>query len=281
MDKNAKTKDSVRIDVSEVLRSKNPSLAKVIPSFIVNYLKRIIHQDELNDFLERSANLKDIDLVEASLDFLKINYNVIGKENLPGEGRFIFVSNHPLGGLDGVIFMYELSRHYSEIKFPVNDILTNIKNLSGIFLPVNKHGSQGKEAIRVLEEAYRSDSQILYFPAGFCSRKKKGIITDLQWQKSFITKAVKHQRDIVPAFFSGRNSDFFYNLARLRTFFGIKANIEMLYLPDEMFRQRGKKITLVFGRPISWETFDNSKTPLEWAGWVKSMTYRLQSFVNE
>lgn len=281
MDKYAKTKDSVRIDVSEVLRSKNPSLAKVIPSFIVNYLKRIIHQDELNDFLERSANLKDIDLVEASLDFLKINYNVIGKENLPGEGRFIFVSNHPLGGLDGVIFMYELSRHYSEIKFPVNDILTNIKNLSGIFLPVNKHGSQGKEAIRVLEEAYRSDSQILYFPAGLCSRKKKGIITDLQWQKSFITKAVKHQRDIVPAFFSGRNSDFFYNLARLRTFFGIKANIEMLYLPDEMFRQRGKKITLVFGRPISWETFDNSKTPLEWAGWVKSMTYRLQSFVNE
>lgn len=281
MDKNAKTKDSVRIDVSEVLRSKNPSLAKVIPSFIVNYLKRIIHQDELNDFLERSANLKDIDLVEASLDFLKINYNVIGKENLPGEGRFIFVSNHPLGGLDGVIFMYELSRHYSEIKFPVNDILTNIKNLSGIFLPVNKHGSQGKEAIRVLEEAYRSDSQILYFPAGLCSRKKKGIITDLQWQKSFITKAVKHQRDIVPAFFSGRNSDFFYNLARLRTFFGIKANIEMLYLPDEMFQQRGKKITLVFGRPISWETFDNSKTPLEWAGWVKSMTYRLQSFVNE
>jgi len=281
MDKNAKTKDSVRIDVSEVLRSKNPSLAKVIPSFIVNYLKRIIHQDELNDFLGRSANLKDIDLVEASLDFLKINYNVIGKENLPGEGRFIFVSNHPLGGLDGVIFMYELSRHYSEIKFPVNDILTNIKNLSGIFLPVNKHGSQGKEAIRVLEEAYRSDSQILYFPAGLCSRKKKGIITDLQWQKSFITKAVKHQRDIVPAFFSGRNSDFFYNLARLRTFFGIKANIEMLYLPDEMFRQRGKKITLVFGRPISWETFDNSKTPLEWAGWVKSMTYRLQSFVNE
>ena len=281
MDKNAKTKDSVRIDVSEVLRSKNPSLAKVIPSFIVNYLKRIIHQDELNDFLERSANLKDIDLVEASLDFLKINYNVIGKENLPGEGRFIFVSNHPLGGLDGVIFMYELSRHYSEIKFPVNDILTNIKNLSGIFLPVNKHGSQGKEAIRVLEEAYRSDSQILYFPAGLCSRKKKGIITDLQWQKSFITKAVKHQRDIVPAFFSGRNSDFFYNLARLRTFFGIKANIEMLYLPDEMFRQRGKKITLVFGRPISWETFDNSKTPLEWAGWVKSMTYRLLSFVND
>ncbi|HOP59205.1 MAG TPA: 1-acyl-sn-glycerol-3-phosphate acyltransferase [Bacteroidales bacterium] len=281
MDNNVKTKGSVRIDVSEVLRSKNPSLAKVIPSFLVNYLKRIIHQDELNDFLERSANLKDIDLVEASLDFLKINYSVIGKENLPGEGRFIFVSNHPLGGLDGVIFMYELSRHYREIKFPVNDILTNIKNLSGIFLPVNKHGSQGKEAIRVLEEAYRSDSQILYFPAGLCSRKKNGIITDLQWQKSFITKAVKHKRDIIPAFFSGRNSDFFYNLARLRTLLGIKANIEMLYLPDEMFRQRGKKITLVFGKPIPWETFDKSKTSLEWAGWVKSMTYQLQSFITE
>jgi putative hemolysin len=163
------------------------------------------------------------------------------------------------------------------VKFPVNDILTNIQNLSGIFLPVNKHGPQGKEAARRIEEAYSSASQILYFPAGLCSRKRKSIITDLQWHKSFITKAIQHKRDIIPAFFSGRNSDFFYNLSNIRKLIGIKANIEMLYLADEMFRQRGKEIRLVFGEKIPWQTFDRNKTAPEWADWVRSKTYELQS----
>lgn len=272
-------KGFTRIDVREVLRSKNPRLARLIPSFVIRYLKKIIHEDELNDFLEKCWHLKDVELVEASLDFLKINYDVIGKENIPSTGRYIFVSNHPLGGLDGVIFMYELSRHFKKIKFPVNDILTNIRNMSGIFIPVNKHGAQGKEAARILEEAYSSDSQILYFPAGLCSRKKNGLICDLQWQKNFIIKAVSHKRDIVPAYFSGRNSEFFYNLARLRNLLGVRANIEMLYLPNEMFRQRGKKIALVFGRPIPWTTFDNTKTAIQWADWVKSKSYELESLI--
>ena len=154
----------------------------------------------------------------------------------------------PLGGLDGLVFIYELSKHFREIKFPVNDILTNIKNLSGIFLPVNKHGAQARDVALKIEEAYASDCQILYFPAGLCSRKKRGVIKDLQWQKSFITKSIQHKRDIVPAFFSGRNSDFFYNLANFRKMTGLKANIEMLYLADEMFRQKGKEIDLVFGK---------------------------------
>jgi 1-acyl-sn-glycerol-3-phosphate acyltransferase len=272
-------KGFTKIDVREVLSSKNPRLGKLIPSFAINYLKRIIHENELNEFFGRFGHLRDVALVEASLDFFKIRYDLIGKENIPSSGRYIFVSNHPLGGLDGVIFMYELSRHFNDIKFPVNDILTSIRNLSGIFIPVNKHGAQGRDAARVLEEAYASDCQILYFPAGLCSRKKKGVICDLQWQKNFIVKAVRHKRDIVPAFFSGRNSEFFYNLARLRNLLGIRANIEMLYLPDEMFRQRGKKITLVFGKVIPWTTFDDSKTSLEWADWVKSKSYELESFI--
>ena len=270
------------IDVGAVLRDKNPSLSRIIPGFLVNYLKRIIHQDDLNDFLRQSGHLKDKELISESLKFMNISYTVTGSENIPAEGRYIFVSNHPLGGLDGLVFIYELSKYFSDIKFPVNDILTNIENLNGIFLPVNKHGSQGREAARMIEEAYASDSQILYFPAGLCSRKKKGIIKDLKWQKNFITKAVSHNRDIVPVYISGRNSDFFYNLSNIRTFLGIKANLEMLYLPDEMFRQKDKKIHLVFGKPISWSHFDRTKTPVEWAEWVKSRSYELESnIVNE
>lgn len=270
--------ENQKIDVKNVIHSKNPAFSKVIPGFVINYLKKIVHQDELNDFLEKWGHLKDTELIAAGLKHFGIKYQVSGSENIPDSGRYIFVSNHPLGGLDGLVFINELSKHFKDIKFPVNDILTNIQNLSGIFLAVNKHGPQAKEVARMIEGAYSSDCQILYFPAGLCSRKKRGIIKDLQWQKSFITKSVQHKRDIVPAFFSGRNSSFFYNLANIRKFLGVKANIEMLYLADEMFRQKDKEINLVFGEKISWETFDKTRTYPEWAEWVKSKSYALESF---
>jgi 1-acyl-sn-glycerol-3-phosphate acyltransferase len=280
MEKQSEENSTKSIDVQAVLKSKNPHLANVIPSFVINYLKRIVHQDELNDFMNKFGHLQDGPFIGAALEYFKISYKVYGSENIPSGGRYIFASNHPLGGLDGLVFMYELSKYFNNIKFPVNDILINIKNLSGIFLPVNKHGAQVKEAVKALDEAYASDCQILYFPAGLCSRKKHGIIRDLQWHKSFISKAIQHKRDIIPAFFSGRNSSFFYNLSNIRKSLGIGANIEMLYLPDEMFRQKGKDISLVFGAPISWQTFDHSKTPAEWADWVKSKSYDLESLID-
>ena len=280
MDSSPSPSENQRIDVKEVLHSKNPALSRTIPGFVINYLKRIVHQDELNEFLNKWGHLRDSELIAAGLEHFEIKFKVLGDENIPKSGRFIFVSNHPLGGLDGLVFIYELSKHFNNVKFPVNDILTNIRNLSGIFLPVNKHGVQAKDAAILIEEAYESDKQILYFPAGLCSRKKRGVIKDLQWHKSFITKSVKHKRDIVPAFFSGRNSNFFYNLANIRQFLGIKANIEMLYLADEMFKQKDKEINLVFGKPIPWETFDKTKSALEWADWVKSKSYELESFIS-
>jgi 1-acyl-sn-glycerol-3-phosphate acyltransferase len=279
MDRIHGDKESQKLDLEKILYSKNPSLKKVIPGFVINYLKRIVHQDELNIFLNKYGHLKDAELIEAGLKHFEIKFKVYGSEKIPGTGRYIFVSNHPLGGVDGLIFIYELSKHYPEIKFPVNDILTNIENLSGIFLPVNKHGSQGKDAAIRIEEAYSSDSQILYFPAGLCSRKKRGVIKDLQWHKSFISKAIQHKRDIVPAYFSGRNSSFFYNLSNIRKSLGIKVNIEMLYLADEMFKQKDKEIFLVFGKPIPWEIFDKTRSALEWADWVKSKSYELQSII--
>ena len=279
MNASSENNEVLQINVEQVLDSKNPTLRKTIPKFLINYLKRIVHQEDLNEFFKIYGHLKDAELIEAWLKYSDIKYKVIGSENIPKGGRYIFVSNHPLGGLDGVVFIYELSKYFKDVKFPVNDILMNIKNLSGIFLPVNKHGAQGREAAIMIEEAYSSATQILYFPAGLCSRKKKGIIKDLQWHKSFISKAVQHKRDIVPAFFSGRNSNFFYNLANIRSFFRIKANIEMLYLPDEMFRQKNKLITLVFGKTIPWQTFDHTKSPPEWAEWVRSKSYELESLI--
>lgn len=276
-----KRSELLKVDVEQVLLSKNPALAKKLPHFVINYLKRIVHQEEINKFLEINGHLKNAEFIHAGLDYFGIKYNVYGSENIPREGRHIFVSNHPLGGLDGLVFIYEISKYFNEIKFPVNDILMNIRNLSGIFVPVNKHGAQGREAARMIEEAYSSGCQILYFPAGLCSRKRKGVIKDLKWHKNFVTKAVQHKRDIVPAYFSGRNSDFFYNLSNIRNFLGIKANIEMLYLADEMFRQKEKVINLVIGRKIPWQTIDRSKSPDEWAEWIRSEVYTLESIIRD
>ena len=258
------------------LKNKNPKAAKWLPGFVVRYLKHIVHQDDINNILRNYDHLRGYPFNDAALGYLGIKYRAHGLENLPSGGRNIFVSNHPLGGLDGMVFMSELAKHYSAIKFPVNDILMYVENYSDIFLPVNKVGTYGREAAKLLEEAYASDCQLLNFPAGICSRKVNGVITDLQWQKSFIVKAVQHQRDIVPCFFAGRNSSFFYNLSNIRQRLGIKINLEMLYLADEMHKQKGKDIDLYFSEAIPWQTFDKSKSPQQWADMVREKTYGLQ-----
>jgi 1-acyl-sn-glycerol-3-phosphate acyltransferase len=265
----------LQLDVDKILADKNPKIHRVLPRFVIRYLKRIVHQDDINEILRNFSDLRGAAFNDAALGFMGIRYRAHGVENLPKGGRNIFVSNHPLGGLDGMVFMSELSKHFPAIKFPVNDILLYIENYGDIFLPVNKVGSFGREAARLMEEAYASDYQLLNFPAGICSRKIKGVITDLPWQKSFIVKAVQHQRDIVPCYFAGRNSSFFYNLANFRTAIRLKMNIEMLYLADEMFRQKGKDIDVYFGEPIPWQTFDSSRKPQEWAEIVREKTYNL------
>ena len=226
------------------------------------------------------SHLRGLAFNDAALGYMGIKYRAHGVENLPSGGRNIFVSNHPLGGLDGMVFMSELSKHFAAIKFPVNDILLYIENYSDIFLPVNKVGTFGREAAKLLEEAYTSDYQLLNFPAGICSRKIKGrdnrpeVAEELHCQSRTAPK-----RDIVPCFFSGRNSSFFYNLVNIRQFLGLKMNLEMLYLADEMYRQKGKDIDLYFGEAIPWQTFDKSKSPQEWADMVREKTYDLQKMV--
>lgn len=273
---NNEGKNELLIDIEKVFASKNPKLLKIIPSFIIRYLKRITHQDEINALIARNSSKKGIDFSIAILDEFGVQFNTLGMENIPDSGRFIFASNHPLGGMDGIALIAALGPRFNNLKFPVNDILMNIKGLNNIFIPINKHGGHSKEAARMIEAAYESDAQILMFPAGLVSRKqKKGLIADLEWKKNFITKAIQHKRDIIPVHITGRNSNFFYNLANWRKRLGIKANIEMLYLADEMYRQKGENLTIRFGEPVARETFNQPKAAREWAQKIKEMVYDL------
>lgn len=269
------------IYIEQVFKNKNPRVARMIPGFVYSFLKRLIHQDGINEFIEKYGDRKGLDFADGMMEYLRVTYDVRGEENLPPpEGRYIFASNHPLGGPDGVILISFLGKRYPDLKFPVNDLLLNLKNLNNIFLPVNKHGAMAREAAAAIEEAYASSCQMIMFPAGLCSRKIKGKICDLTWQKSFVTKAVQYQRDIVPIFFSGKNSDFFYNLANFRKHIHLKANLEMLWLPDETFKKIGQHFTLYIGKPIPWQSLDKSRKPLEWAAEIKRQVYELPNLLS-
>ncbi|MEI8271670.1 MAG: 1-acyl-sn-glycerol-3-phosphate acyltransferase [Paludibacter sp.] len=264
----------ISINIAQVLKEKVPNTK--IPTFLVNYLRRIVHEDELNEFLRKYPGLKNLEFIEATLNDLHVSIKIEGKENLPQGGKYIFVGNHPLGGLDGITTGYIIGKEYdNKIKFFSNDILMNVEPLKEMFVPVNKVGSQSKDYAVKMKELYESDYHLITYPAGMCSRKVKGKIVDLEWKKNFISKAIEFQRDVVPVYFEARNSNFFYNLANLRKFLKIKINIEMLYLVDELFKQRGKEFTIRIGKPIPWQTFDKSKSQQQWAGWVKEIVYNM------
>ena len=266
-----------QIDIKQVLQQKAPSAARKIPGFVVRYLIRTVHQDELNDILRRYHDKDGVAFMQELIGYFDLNLELVNEENIPAEGRYIFASNHPLGGLDGICLSAIIGGRFDgKIRYLVNDLLLYLSNLRSIFVPINKHGAQGKKNTELIEKAYASDNQIITFPAGLCSRKQNGKIQDTEWKKSFIQKAVEYRRDIVPVFFEGRNSNFFYCLANMRKALGIKMNYEMIYLPDEMFKSKHKTYSIHFGKPIPWQTFDSSRKPAEWAEWVKEIVYNLK-----
>lgn len=269
-------KSSVKFfDVDAVLKEKNPRLYRLLPGFIISYIKKKIHQDFINEGLEVNQNLFHLDFNDAALKWMGAEVEWSGEENIPYSGGVIICSNHPLGGLDGMALIKAVSSRRKDIRFFVNDILTKLENFKTLFVPVNKVGGNTKEALRLIDEVYAGDESVLVFPAGLVSRKQQGKIMDLEWRKSFITKAIETKKPIIPAFIAGKNSEFFYNLSLWRKRLGIKMNIEMIFLPDEMVKQKGKKIKIRFGNPVPYTFFDKSRSPQQWAQLMKSFVYEM------
>ena len=275
------SKEFKPVDIKELFKAKSPGIAKMIPGFVYRYIRRILHLDFLNDFLKRNGNLTGIDFVNQAILEFNVTKNIHGYKNIPNTGRFIFASNHPLGGFDGLLLLQLVDKKLGKPKFLSNDILMSIPNISPLFVPVNKHGGHSRDAAKLLLEVYNSDQQILIFPSGLASRKIKGKIVDLDWKKHFISKSIKHKRDVIPVFIDGRNSNRFYRIAKFRKFFRIKWNLEMFFLPDETMKHRNTDLPIYFGKPIPYNTFDKSKTHKEWADWVKEHVYNLPKKINK
>lgn len=249
-DNSQHAKGPVKIDVDAVLRSRLGARMRYVPRCLVRGIERLICQDRLNAMLAEAYPRRGADFCRAVVEHIGVKFSVEGEHLLPADGRAVFVSNHPLGGLDGMALIDFVARHYpgSRPQFVVNDLLMAVEPLGDVFLPVNKHGVQSREAIRAIDDAFAGNEPILIFPAGLCSRRRGGVIADLPWHKMFVAKARESARPIVPIHFIARNSDRFYRLARLRERLGIKLNIEMVLLPGEMFRCSGG--TIVCGSPI-------------------------------
>jgi putative hemolysin len=268
------------IDVKRLIASKSPRLAKWLPGFVIRYLKRILHEEELNVFLNRTKEVKNIDFCDASAEFLHMKVKLIGLENIPKEGPVILVMNHPFGGLDALALVSALRGHREDLKFIVNDILMNLTNLADLFVGVNKHGKTEKSTRQQIMDVFESPHAVCVFPAGLVSRKSHGVVRDLEWKKTFVTYAKKLNQPIIPIYIDGKLSNFFYRLSNFRKFLGIKANIEMIFLVHELFKLRGTTVTLTVGESIQPETLNTKQSEKDLAQEIKAKVYELSTTTN-
>ena len=269
----ASVNHTVTLDLDSIVKSRFGE--KKIPQFFLNWLKKFIHQDHLNGYLEKGY--LGVEFAEKAREYYDVNVTVEGLENIPKDGRYCFAGNHPLGGIDAVSVIGQVGRRFDgNIVIPANDFLMAIGPIAEYTIPVNKMGGQSADLVGLINDAFNSNRQVIIFPAGLCSRKIDGIVQDLPWKKTFNTKSRMSHRDVVPVWFSGQNSRRFYRLDKLRNLLKLKLNIAMLTLPDELYKCQHKSYRLVFGKPIPWQTFTPEKRDAEWAAWVREKVYELK-----
>ncbi len=266
------------VEVRKLIADKNPKLLRWLPGFMVRWVENVVHQKEINEFMEKHEHSDIYTFCEAALQRFNLQFNLTGMENIPDPPtKVVFASNHPLGGMDAISIIHLLKNNRPDIKFIVNDLLMVVRHLRDRFIGVNKVGRNAIESLQKVEQQFAEGTATFIFPAGLVSRKINGEIRDLEWKKTFITKAKKYNLPVIPVHIGGGLTNRFYRLANFRKFLGIKVNIEMFFLVDELFRQKDMQIDIAIGEPILPETFDKSKNDKEWAGWVKEKVYHLQA----
>lgn len=263
------------IDIARIIRESDSPVLKKLPGFVVLLLKKIIREKEMNRILEKYKDTEGLSFLEKMLAEFNITLDIRGRENLPETSHCIFAANHPFGVIDGLIITHTVASKYGSLKAIGNDAFMFVPQLRPFIFSVNVYGINTKERIAALDELYASPTAITHFPAGEVSRRYNGKIQDCAWQKSFVSKAITHKRDIVPIHFMGRNSWLFYFVSTVRKFLGIKLTLELVLLPHEMFNKKNKTIRLIIGKPIAHEILDKSRTHQEWTNNIRNFTYAL------
>jgi putative hemolysin len=265
------------IDLEKVMRNSESKFVRSLPGFIIRILEKLVHQDEMNDTINKNSDKTGVPFINAVLGYWNVKIITKGSENIPSSGRFVFVANHPVGGIDALSFFSTIYRHFPNVISPSNQLLNYIPNLQPVMLGVNVFGTNTRDTAEKINLLFASDDQIMIFPAGTVSRRRKGKISDITWQKTFISKSVQYHRDVIPVHISGRNSTLFYFSANVRKFLRIKMAVEIILLPREMMKQRNSSFTLTIGKPVSYLTLAELYNNNDGAQKIKSMVYSLQS----
>lgn len=239
------------VNIADIVNKRRQTQGKrPLPHWVYRPLEKLIHQDEINSALARYGHLPTYDFLRAIIhDELHCTYTLHPTPYTIHTNNALFVSNHPLGGLDGMILILALHDMGYDVKVIVNDFLLAIPPLAPLFVPVNKVGAQKREYVEKMHDLWASDAPILSFPAGACSRLIDGQVQDLPWKQTYLKQAARYHREIVYLHFEGRNSMLFYRVAQLRQLLHIPLNIEMMLLPREMFRARGKHYDISLCNP--------------------------------
>jgi putative hemolysin len=261
------------IDISKAIRSSKSRFVKILPRFVISMIEKLIRQDYMNASIHNNRHMEGLPFVNGLLKDWGVTVDIKGSENIPPNGRFVFVANHPVGGMDALSFLSTIGRFYPDVISPSNDLFNYIPNLHPVILGVNVFGTNTKDTVSKLNDLFESESQIMIFPAGVVSRRIKGVISDPVWQKTFVTKAVQFKRDIIPVHISGRNSNLFYSVDRIRKLLGIKLSLEIILLPREMHRQNNSTVTLTIGKPIKWQSLNSEKSQNDWAQAIRAGIY--------
>jgi len=264
------------LNIDEIIRTKNPGLHKKLPRFVIRWFEKLICQDENNRLLSLYGHLPGVGFIDAVFKDLNVDVVCHGLENVDAKGKLVFVANHPLGGIDGLAVISMVSKHFGAVKGIVNELLLNIDCLRSVFCGVNVYGHNKPENVQDIDALYNSDENICIFPAGMVSRRIDGVVQDLTWKKNFVEKAYAKQIPIVPVFVDALNSNFFYSVANIRKRLGIKFNYELVLLPSEVFKYKGKPIHLYFGKPVTPDELAAFKTPVERTQHLRELTYKLK-----
>lgn len=263
------------LDLNEIL---GPKMARKLPGFVKRFFARRLHLKQINDCIMKAEHYAGVGFFDEALDYVGITYRTRGEENLDLSKKYLFVCNHPLGGPEALIIGSIFRRIYGKgFKVPSNKLLYNMKPLQEFFIPVSVGGKQGREIADNIAKMFESDQQTLVFPAGLCAKTFKGVVTEMPWKKMFVAQARKYERDVVPVHISGHNSKWYFFLSWLSRTLKLKFNLGMIFLVDELFKQKGNEFIITFGQPIPYSTFDKTKTDLQWADHVKDIVKNLAS----
>lgn len=261
----------------ELAKAINLDKLGFIGTFIGWFLIKILRIDVINKFYDKNKHLKDVEFLTAILTEFQIKFEIpeADLKRIPKEGAFVTVSNHPLGGIDGILLLKIILEQRSDYKIMANFLLHRIAPMKPYIMPVNPFEDRKdiKSSLAGFKQAIshiRSEAPLGIFPAGEVSTKKEGdLVVDKQWEPAAMKLIQKAQVPILPIYFHAKNSSFFYKLSN------ISGVLRSAKLPSEVLTQRHRVVKIRIGKAIQVKDQNEHKDLAEFTEFIRKKTYML------